>query len=277
MKQCRGAPAHPAPRAPPQLAPRRRSSCATPHRRSPPCRAIEQDPAQAAQAAQQAAAGREELEGALKRAVAAEDYAEAARLKQRLDEAMLQDPLVVLQRQLQAAVDQERYQDAARLRDQLKELQEKLQPPKPEGPGVPTSSDTVTNGVRVKVKSVYVPPQSVPSNRMYFFAYRVTITNESKSVVMLKSRHWVITDGDGHVDHVRGPGVVGEQPVLQPGSHFQYESACPLRTPTGKMEGSYQMVVLDDKTGEWGEAWDVKIGAFGLDKEDGGGGLAEGL
>ncbi|KAI8475969.1 MAG: ApaG domain-containing protein [Monoraphidium minutum] len=222
----------------------------------------------AAEPAAAAAPGRGELQQALERAVAAEDYVEAARLKAALDAALLQDPLVVLQRQLQAAVDEERYQDAARLRDQLRELQEKLQPPKPEAASTPpTSSDEVTAGVRVKVQSMYVPSQSVPTNRQFFFAYRVTISNEGTAVVMLKSRHWVITDGEGHIDHVRGPGVVGEQPVLHPGSSFQYESACPLRTPSGKMEGSYQMVVMDAATGEWGEALEVKIGAFGLNKD----------
>jgi len=139
-----------------------------PHRRSSrsrtlACRAVERDPQQQQQPPEPpadplqqqrpAAASADDLQRALKRAVAAEDYSEAARLKQQLDEVLAQDPLVVLQRQLQAAVDEERYQDAARLRDQLRELQEKLGPPPTAEVGaVPTTSDTVTNGVRVRVQ-----------------------------------------------------------------------------------------------------------------------------
>ena len=89
-------------------------------------------------------------------------------------------------------------------------------------------SDTTTRGVRVQVQSAYVPERSSPRESHYFFAYRVRISNVGEETVQLVSRHWVITDGDGHVEHVQGPGVVGEQPVLEPGESFEYTSFCPL-------------------------------------------------
>ena len=100
----------------------------------------------------------------------------------------------------------------------------------------------LTRGVRVRVKSAYVPERSSPPQGHYFFAYHVRIANEGDETVQLVSRHWIITDGDGHQEHVQGPGVVGEQPVLAPGESFEYTSFCPLATPIGSMHGSYQMV-----------------------------------
>jgi ApaG protein len=93
---------------------------------------------------------------------------------------------------------------------------------------------------------------------MYFFAYRITITNVGDAPARLMSRHWIITDGSGRVEHVKGPGVVGEQPRLEPGAGFQYTSFCPLPTPVGTMEGSYQMV-RDD-----GREFDAQIAPFTL-------------
>lgn len=98
----------------------------------------------------------------------------------------------------------------------------------------------------------------------YFFGYKVTIINESNRVVQLRSRHWVIVDEKGRVEEVRGPGVVGEQPVLLPGKRFEYTSGCPLRTMSGSMQGSYSFVVLNDQDGEWGETFEAKIGKFKL-------------
>jgi ApaG protein len=119
-------------------------------------------------------------------------------------------------------------------------------------------SDATTRGVRVQVQSSYVPDRSSPSESHYFFAYRVRISNVGEETVQLVSRHWVITDGDGHVEHVQGPGVVGEQPVLEPGESFEYTSFCPLRTAIGSMHGTYQMVAAG------GSRFDAEIAPFSL-------------
>jgi ApaG protein len=120
------------------------------------------------------------------------------------------------------------------------------------------SSEAVTEGIRVQVRARYVPERSNPGEGHWFFAYSVRIANESDRAVQLVSRHWIITDADGHVEQVRGPGVVGEQPHLQPGEGFEYTSACPLRTAFGTMHGSYRMTV------EGGEPFDVEIAPFAL-------------
>jgi len=119
-------------------------------------------------------------------------------------------------------------------------------------------SDTTTNGVRVEIKSMYVRERSSVEDDYYFFAYRVKISNVADAVVQLVSRHWVITDGDGHVEEVKGPGVVGEQPLLREGQSFEYTSFCPLSTPVGTMHGTYQMI------GEEGEPFDAVISPFSL-------------
>ena len=119
-------------------------------------------------------------------------------------------------------------------------------------------SDTTTRGVRVVVRSEYVPERSSPADAQYFFAYRIRISNAGEDTVQLLSRHWVITDGNGQVEHVRGPGVVGEQPVLEPGESFEYTSFCPLPTPIGSMHGTYQMVTAG------GSAFDAEIAPFPL-------------
>lgn len=119
-------------------------------------------------------------------------------------------------------------------------------------------SDRATQGVRVRVRSAYVPERSAPDDGYYFFAYRVVITNEGSVPVKLISRHWIITDGSGRVEEVRGPGVVGEQPLLVKGESFSYTSACPLRTPVGSMHGTYQMIRAD------GESFDAAIAPFTL-------------
>ncbi len=119
-------------------------------------------------------------------------------------------------------------------------------------------SEVTTRGVCVSVHSLYVRSRSRPEDGQWFFAYHVEIANRGEASVQLISRHWVITDGDGHVEEVRGPGVVGEQPRLQPGERFEYTSACPLPTPFGTMHGSYQMVTED------GEQFDAAIEAFSL-------------
>lgn len=104
-------------------------------------------------------------------------------------------------------------------------------------------SDTTTRGIRIQVTSVYVPERSSPSQSYYFFAYHVRISNLGTETAQLLSRHWIITDAEGVVEEVRGPGVVGEQPLLKPGDSFEYTSFCPLKTAVGSMHGSYQMQV----------------------------------
>jgi ApaG protein len=119
-------------------------------------------------------------------------------------------------------------------------------------------SDTTTNGIRVQVEARYLAEQSSPRDNQFLFAYRIRIVNEGAETAQLVSRRWVITDADGHVEHVQGPGVVGEQPVLEPGASFEYTSFCPLRTSVGTMQGTYQMVRSN------GDGFDAVIGPFTL-------------
>ncbi len=105
-----------------------------------------------------------------------------------------------------------------------------------------TTSEAITKSIRVYVEAEYDPGRSNPPQNQWFFLYTVRITNEGADTVQLISRHWVITDAMGKVEEVRGPGVVGNQPVLAPGRSFQYTSGCPLTTPFGSMHGTYQMV-----------------------------------
>jgi ApaG protein len=119
-------------------------------------------------------------------------------------------------------------------------------------------STATTEGFRITVSTQYVPQQSKPQSKRYVFAYTIRIDNEGEITAQLKSRHWVITDGNGKVEEVRGPGVVGQQPVLRPGEHFEYTSGCVLETPRGSMRGSYQMKCPD------GRAFDAAIAPFDL-------------
>lgn len=122
-----------------------------------------------------------------------------------------------------------------------------------------TTSTAITDGIRVSVTSRYVPEQSVPRMKRFVWAYTVRIANESRTPARLVSRHWVIVDATNKVEEVRGPGVVGEQPRLEPGEGFQYTSGCVLATPRGTMRGTYQMV-RDD-----GSEFDVEIAPFALE------------
>jgi len=122
-----------------------------------------------------------------------------------------------------------------------------------------STSEAVTCSVRVEVESQYAPEHSQPFQSQWFFYYTVRITNESDETVQLLSRHWIITDSNGHIEEVRGPGVVGEQPVLAPGESFQYTSGCPLKTSTGTMHGTYQMIFT-----EGGDHFDIEIAPFAL-------------
>jgi ApaG protein len=119
-------------------------------------------------------------------------------------------------------------------------------------------SDTTTRGIRIQVKSTFLSDQSSPRDNHYLFAYHVRISNVGSETAQLISREWVITSAEGEVERVKGPGVVGEQPVLSPGSSFEYTSYCPLKTPVGSMQGSYQMVTAA------GEKFDALISPFTL-------------
>ena len=121
-----------------------------------------------------------------------------------------------------------------------------------------STSEAVTRGVRVQVACEYDAERSLPPERRWFFVYTITIANEGVETVQLMTRHWVITDGDGDVREVRGTGVVGEQPVLGPGESYTYSSGCPLGTPFGAMEGTFQM------TAAGGEPFEVRIAPFTL-------------
>src|SRR5215468_9707147 len=120
------------------------------------------------------------------------------------------------------------------------------------------TSDTTTRGIRVEVQSMYMPERSVPKEGQYLFEYHVRISNVGAETAQLVSREWIITNADGEVERVKGPGVVGEKPTLAPGAHFEYTSFCPLKTHVGSMQGSYQMVTQD------GTRFDAAISAFTL-------------
>jgi ApaG protein len=102
-------------------------------------------------------------------------------------------------------------------------------------------SIATTDGIKVEVTSRYVPERSVPPEDLYFFAYKVKVSNDGREAARLVNRHWIITDARGEVEQVHGPGVVGEQPRLEPGESFEYTSGCPLPTPRGSMRGTYEM------------------------------------
>jgi ApaG protein len=119
--------------------------------------------------------------------------------------------------------------------------------------------EAVTRAMRVRVTPVYIEDRSTPAESYFFWAYTVDIVNEGGEAVQLRSRHWKITDAGGRMEVVRGPGVVGQTPVIAPGETFSYTSGCPLKTPSGIMSGSYQMVSAG------GTEFDIAIPAFSLD------------
>ena len=119
--------------------------------------------------------------------------------------------------------------------------------------------EAVTHQVKVTVEPTFDPERSDPDERRYFWRYAIEIVNLGVNPVTLMERHWRITDANGRQQDVRGPGVVGEQPTIEPGKAFRYTSGCPLKTPSGMMAGSYRMVDED------GNAFSVEIPAFWLD------------
>ena len=125
------------------------------------------------------------------------------------------------------------------------------------------ASDVTTCGIRVRVASRYLEERSDPARRHFFFAYHVVISNEGTTPARLIERHWIITDGFGRRQDVKGPGVVGQSPRLEPGESFEYTSGCPLPTEIGVMAGTYLMV-RDD-----GERFRVQVGPFTLARPEG--------
>lgn len=117
----------------------------------------------------------------------------------------------------------------------------------------------VTQDIRVTVRPEYSEQRSQPDAGQYFWLYTIEIQNQSLASVQLTHRYWRITDGNGKLEEVRGPGVVGEQPTLAPGTSFRYTSGCPLTTPSGIMVGSYRMVDTN------GQSFEIAIPAFSLD------------
>jgi ApaG protein len=119
-------------------------------------------------------------------------------------------------------------------------------------------STALTNGIMVTVRTQYIPERSSHSGRQFAFAYTVQISNQGEVTTRLESRHWIIKDSTGHIEEVRGAGVVGVQPRLRPGESFEYTSWCVLGTPSGEMRGTYQMVT------DAGEEFDADIAPFRL-------------
>jgi len=121
----------------------------------------------------------------------------------------------------------------------------------------------ITRGIEVQVTPRFLSDRSSPENGYYFWAYTIEITNRGTVTVQLKTRHWRITDAHGKLQEVRGAGVVGETPTLEPGESFEYTSGVPLPTPSGFMTGTYGMVTAG------GEGFDIQIPAFSLDSVQG--------
>jgi ApaG protein len=118
--------------------------------------------------------------------------------------------------------------------------------------------NTAAHHINIDVVTAYIQEQSDPNDKRFVFAYTITIKNSGQVPAKLLTRHWLITDANGKVQEVRGDGVVGEQPYLQPGQGFRYSSGAVLETPVGSMQGSYQMIADD------GSLFDAPISPFSL-------------
>ncbi|KAL8041985.1 hypothetical protein ABFX02_09G020600 [Erythranthe guttata] len=193
------------------------------------------------------------LKQQLEVAAKSEDYREAARLRDSLKLFEEEEPVLRLRRLLKEAIAHEKFEDAAKIRDELKEISPYSL--------LKCSSDATTLGIRVQVRSVYIEGRSQPSKGLYFFAYRIRVTNNSDRPVQLLRRHWIIIDANGKTESVQGVGVIGEQPVILPKTGFEYSSACPLSTSSGRMEGDFEMKHID-KVGA--QTFNVAIAPFSL-------------
>ena len=121
-----------------------------------------------------------------------------------------------------------------------------------------STSEAETQNVRVRVRARYSPEHSSPTASRWFFLYTIRISNEGDATVQLLNRHWTIVDGTGHTEEVHGPGVVGEQPILESGQAFEYTSGCPLPTPFGSMTGIFDMQRAD------GTRFEAEVAIFQL-------------
>jgi len=120
------------------------------------------------------------------------------------------------------------------------------------------AQDSDKYNISIDVAVQYIKEQSLPADNRYVFSYTINILNQGSIAAQLISRHWIITDSEGKAEEVRGPGVVGEQPLLKPGEDFTYTSGTIMRTPVGSMQGSYQMKASDD------HLFDAEIAPFTL-------------
>lgn len=211
----------------------------------------------------------EALRKSLTIAVNAERFSDAARIRDEIETLRLSDDYVRTETDLQRAVEEQRFADAAQLRDALKALDP---PPSVAALGARDSNDvtrdgpssrkwmadmepsdvdhwslTDTEGIVVRAESYYVQEQSIPSEDRYQFGYKIRITNQTSDTCQLVSRHWIINSSVGAESEVKGPGVVGRQPVLEPGDSFEYTSSCPITAPlkdgqtiVGNMRGQFQ-------------------------------------
>ncbi|KAK9926874.1 hypothetical protein M0R45_024082 [Rubus argutus] len=186
-------------------------------------------------------------------AAKSEDYEEAARIRDSLKMLEKEEPVLWLRRLIKEAVAEERFEDAANYRDELKEIAPHS--------FLKCSSDATTLGIRVQVRSVYIEGRSQPAKGQHFFAYRIRITNNSDRPVQLLRRHWIVTDANGKSENVWGIGVIGQQPVILPQTSFEYSSACPLSTPTGRMEGDFEMKHINRLSSQ---SFNVAIAPFSL-------------
>jgi len=122
----------------------------------------------------------------------------------------------------------------------------------------------VTRLIEVTVEPNFLPERSSPERSRYFWSYTIVITNTGDETVQLRTRRWIITDATGRQQEVRGEGVIGEQPVIAPGEHFEYTSGVPLSTASGVMTGSYEM------ESDTGERFEIEVPTFSLDSPSGG-------
>ncbi|XP_054807871.1 uncharacterized protein LOC129310061 isoform X1 [Prosopis cineraria] len=194
------------------------------------------------------------LKHQLEVAARSEDYKEAARVRDSLKLFEEEEPVLHLRRLMKEAIADERFEDAARYRDELKQIAPHSL--------LKCSSDATTLGIRVQVRSTYVEGRSQPSKGIYFFAYRIRITNYSDCPIQLFRRHWIITDANGKTENVWGIGDLGEQPVILPRTGFEYSSGCPLNTPSGRMEGDFEMICVDRMSSS--PSFNVAIAPFSL-------------
>ena len=204
------------------------------------------------------------LSKAIDDAVKREDFKMAATCKRELEALNASDPFWSLNESLKQSIAEQQFGEAAKLKQAVSDLEKELGCSMPllDPNDITTSSDTITRGIRIRIQSTYRPKESSPQLQQWFFSYKVSISNESEKIIQIRSRHWIITDADGKTEEVKGPGVVGHQPVLLPGKRFEYESACPLRTPTGMQEGTFGAWLLSEEDGEFKQEFEARINPF---------------